>query len=895
MSVPEDHTATTTAPSHHLDDQCSDEVLTVQTPQDATPYSRVLYRRLQAALASGNEMEGFNIVLQLLKENPQDKTASDLQRRIGQRVYKVVARDLSQVLSDGNLNKIALLVNRLRLMADEKQLGALPGYRTAAARVDEAELRYCNAMLLSGISKLKDTKDVRDRESMAISIEKYARSKKLTIAPEHVALLDKVHADWKHYCHLEELRKIFLDQEALYLDIKKRADSGIELRLCRDELAGCLERVNELKELPETEAFLKNIADTLQKVRSVLFAQTRRKAIISSAIGILITVVVFTTGLFIYAYIGAGSREEDLRNAREARNLKLVRSYVEDIEPLRSLRIVISDSYEAELNAATAWLDEYRRLSDSLSAVEAELQLAVDSLKSTDITAAQMTHGLALVDKAANLCKTLDSRYNCLASEKITALMQAYTSCKDDIRPAVMARFTSPSPQFNLEQLDALYKEYLACKMVLNVTPEEDAEVRRVFSGAVGAELQRLSDAAASPQEAAAIVTLFDTYSEITSLDPSLKESLSDNSRRFTLFEQLPDTLYNVKTLTEYVEAVKACGVFYNRVPGAVRPDQLDAMVGRENEAMRAYLCAEFFNNNAAIPADQRESALQICRAIYVEGKPVYDFVEPSKEELRLSKELCSDPLSYWSSSFVRIINGSNQVCTGPVSGKNKVQRITVDKSDIDKPVSKYREHPSKPLSPGSKYPDMQPVHLKDCRAKMGITADNLNKGLVPPAQLLMNVIRFSEESMYIPVFARAYLFRELSTIIENMDPRASGLAFSPTLQADIKAFKALDGSDRKHYGVWLRLYDLNLEAPYDKFFADIAEHDYCAEIRASMVRMTEAQGVYAGFLDVEGNVIRTLPGEEPLYVMRNGIMVPYTPEEKTPYMPIFIMAMPTR
>ena len=154
MSDKDEH-APSPSPSLNLfDEEHQIDTIVVETPENAAPYARVLYRKLQSALDAGNEMEGFNLVLQLLKENPEDKTAAGLQRRIGQRVYKEAAKELSQVLSDGNLSRIAQLVNRLRLMADEKQLSTLPGYRTAAARVDEAEYRYWNAMLLSGISKM---------------------------------------------------------------------------------------------------------------------------------------------------------------------------------------------------------------------------------------------------------------------------------------------------------------------------------------------------------------------------------------------------------------------------------------------------------------------------------------------------------------------------------------------------------------------------------------------------------------------------------------------------------------------------------------------------------------------------------------------------------------------
>ena len=866
-----------------FDEQHQKAGIVVETPDDAAPYARVLYRKLQTALDAGNEMEAFNIVLQLLKENPQDKNAAQLQRQIGQRVYKEAAKELSQVLSDGNLSRIAQLVGRLRMMADEKQLSALPGYRTAAARVDEAEYRYWNAMLLSGISKMKDTKDIREREAMAVSIEKFAASKKLSFLPEHRALVDKVHADWNHHCHLEELRAGFREQETVYLEIKNRVNTGTDLRLCRDELIRCQDTVNELRELPETEELLKRVADTLQKVRSTLFARTRRKAIISSVAGIAITLAVFTVALFIYAFFSAGSREDSIRNARMARNLNSVRDNVEGLEPLRALRTMLSGAYADELALSADWLAEHKKLTQELAAVKTELQAAVDALNTPGVSPAQMTNGLVVVEKAKKLCHELDSRYNCQADESVRSLMASYTNCMAEIRPTVLSRFTSPSSQLNLEQLDALYKEYLGCRELLKVSYEEHEDIRRAFTSAVSAELSRLSAAAPTPDEAAAIVADFDKYNESMKLDPSLRESLADYSRRFALFNELPQKLLTVKSLPDYIAAVKACGDCYNRVPNAVTMAEVEAMVGKEDAAMRAYKFNEFFQAPADAPVDaQVMPELLKYRAVYAEGAPLYTAVEKTEAIEDAITDICTDSKRFWRNGYVRCIGHGNWVYTGAKVGENKVRQYN----------SKGVLY-GKTLSPKSKDDTLTPVRLADCRSAMGFSADKLKSGAVTPAQLLMNVARFEDAAC--PVFARAYLYRQAVLMVDALDPKASGVAFSPSLKADIEAFKKLPKMAEKQYGCWMQGHKLATETPYNDFFAKAAQHDYIAEILASVRPITDAVATYAGFLDAEGKPIRVLPGDDVLYVMKNGIMQPYTEAEKTPYLPIFVLSLPDK
>lgn len=128
------------------------------------------------------------------------------------------------------------------------------------------------------------------------------------------------------------------------------------------------------------------IETKLKQVKGILFAQLRRKAIVRSVTVMIIAAVVFVIVSVTYAFISAGGKCEDLRNARGARNLTLVQSKVEGLEPLRWLRAMLSPSYAEELEHSAAWLEQYKTLCTKLDEVEPKLSLAVEALSNPGVS-----------------------------------------------------------------------------------------------------------------------------------------------------------------------------------------------------------------------------------------------------------------------------------------------------------------------------------------------------------------------------------------------------------------------------------------------------------------------------------------------------------------------------
>ena len=858
----------------------------VEIPASASPYAKVLYRKVQSYIEDGNEIEAFNQLVQLMKDSPGDTYAVELSRKIGSRIYTTVAKELPHALSSGNLNRLGQLVSRLRMMADERQLTAIPGYITAAARVDEAERKYWEAMLVSGIAKMKDTADIRDREAMAVSVEKFAASKKLQLSSEHKAAVDRVHADWARHCYLQELRERYTLQENFYADILRRINEKKDLKLCRDDLMRCMDSMPELRELPESAELAQKIAATLSKVRSSIFSQIRRKAIVRSVSVLAISMGVLAVSCVAYALFSASSYEESLRNARVARNLDVVQDMTEGTEPLRFLRVAISSDYEQELETSAAWLAEYRSLCERLKNSEPDLLRAYEQLCKGFHNAEQPLTHLSVIAKVDAMAKELDKKYNRPPS---TFVADCLNKCEEkDIAEEVVQYFTSALSQKSVEELVALNDNYLQCLPLLRITEEKENRVRHAFKEAFSAELRRMSAAATTPDAADAVSAKFNEISSKVQLDEELRSSLENYAVNFRKFTNLPQTLCSVRSFAEYIAAIEDCGMCYSpATTGYISTEELHALEGKEETAMRMY---KLSSGVTAMPpfADQPDAILPYLkniRDIYVDGAPLYQsgIVTLSEPMQAVIDELCSDPKRMWRKGLVQLVY--NKVLYLGEKQAKGVKRLSYKDGQL------YGG-----ILPISKTNPATPCRLADVRSSVGINSKALTNGTITPAVLLMNIARFDDPAC--PPYARVYLFKRTIELMEQMDEYASGLAFSESLRKDIATFKQLLVSNKndevkKEYGCWVCPHNPLNEQPYTDFFASIASHDYCAEIYRSLADITDSSCSFAGFVDAAGKAVRVVEGSAPMHYIENGKFVPFEASAVKPYTPLFVIVPP--
>ncbi len=854
-------------------------------PKGASAFARALYRKLASVLGSGQDEESFNMVQQLLREAPQDAILLKLARQLGRNLYKAEAAQLPDVLASGNVGLITQSVRKLRQMAPEEELVGLVGYRDAAALVDASERKRWQSMLLSALGKLRDATDLRVKEDMAINIEIYAREKRLSFTPEQTALITRVHEDWSRYCRAEKLRAEYARQLDMFRATEQKILLRQDLQKAEIELHDRHKAVSEITELHEAEDLLELIEKQQKKVRAILVARHRRKIIIRSTICVVLTVIFLAIATVVFTYLRADSLRNSIVLGMQDKQVLAVSDLVGGIDPMRGFYKSVHPGYVEALEQADAWLRIYNAYQAEIAEVTPALSEATDLLGKQDVTAAQLTGGLVLVDKVRRVEARLQEEYNSSAPEEPTVLMRKFNERLSEIRPGVLARFRQPLPTDGMEEIRALYAEFLLCTDVLQVTEEEAAAVRRAIQDAVAERLHRMSRLSLDPRQAEAALAEYDKYAESLPLLPALRSELAAYAEQTRRFDALPDTLRSVSTLEEFAAAIESCGDCYRSVDSAVSADEVRALCGTEDAAMRAFKLADFAADAGhALEPAQILPSLQAVRSIYADGASVYTLARPDRIE-RLIGRMVSDRNNAWSSGLMCARQDSS-VYVGSVSGSGE-RRVMTLANGQGRPSRRRVNLRAAAVA------ELKPVVLAGQRAAMGFEESALMEGKVTPARLIMNVARHAETNC--PAQARAYMFGFAVQMAEALDPYSSGLAFSESLRADIAAYKAMLASNPIYPGCWYVMHGIAVDNRWLEFFSQVATHDYYAEILNAVLPITDSTCAYAGYVSASGQTVRCREGNEQLYILKDGAIKPYEGTQERPYTPLFIITLPQR
>ncbi len=855
-------------------------------PKGASAFARALYRKLASVLGSGQDEECFNMVQQLLREAPQDAILLKLARQLGRNLYKAEAAQLPDVLATGNVGLITQSVRKLRQMATEEELVGLVGYRDAAALVDASEKKRWQSMLLSALGKLRDATDLRVKEDMAINVEIYAREKRLSFTPEQTALITRVHEDWSRYCRAEKLRAEY----ARLLDKFRATEQKVLLRQdlhkAEIELHECHKAVSEITELHEAEDLLELIEKQQKKVRGILVGRHRRKIIIRSTICVVMTVILLAIATVVFTYLRADSLKNSIVSGMQEKQVLAVSDLVGGIDPMRSFYKSVHPGYVEALEQADAWLKVYNGYQAEIAEITPALSEATDLLGRQDVSAAQLTGGLVLVDKVRRVEARLQEEYNSSAPEEPTVLMKKFNDRLSEIRPGVLARFRQPSPTDGMEEIRALYAEFLLCSDVLQVTEDEAAAVRRAIQDAVAERLRRMSRLSLEPRQAESALAEYDKYAESLPLLPALRSELAAYAGQTRKFDALPDTLRAVSSLEEFAAAIEACGDCYKTVDSAVTAEEVRALCGTEDAAMRAFKLADFAAAAAehALESEQILPSLQAVRSIYADGASVYTLARPERID-KLIGRMLSDRNNAWGSGLMCARQDSS-VYVGSVSGRGD-RRVMTLANGQGRPGRRRVNLRAAAVA------ELKPVVLAGQRAAMGFEEPALMEGKVTPARLMMNVARHAEANC--PAQARAYMFGFAVQMAEALDPYSSGLAFSESLRADIAAYKAMLASNPIYPGCWYVMHGIAVDNRWLEFFSQVATHDYYAEILNAVLPITDSSCTYAGYVSASGQTVRCREGEEQLYILKDGAIKPYEGTPERPYTPLFIITLPQR
>lgn len=857
----------------------------LKEPKGASAFARALYRRFNEASTAGRDEECFSILQKLMAENPGDDKVAGYARTIGKRIYKTAAAEIPAVLEGGNLAKITQLVRKLRLMADESELEGLVGYRDAAARVDEAERKYWQSMLISAMGKMRSASELRVREDMAVSIEIFAQEKHLNFTPEQAAILARVHEDWHRFCRAEKLRADYNKQHDAFRAIEKKIAASEDLEQCEQELHVRHLETAKLRELHEATELMTLIEEQQAKVRAILTAQHRRRVLIRTAICVVASIILLTIAAFVFAYARAGSLKDNLATGMAEKKVLEVSELVGGIDPMRGFCKSVHGGYADALAQADAWLKVYNGYQGEIAALTPELSEATDMLTNPSVSAAELTGGLVLVDKVRQVEDKLKAEYNTTAAKEASILMGKFYDRLAEIRPKVLNRFGQPAQDADMEALKALYAEFRSCDKLLNVTKEEDETVCCAMQAAAARVLHALSRSSLEPAVAQKAVDTFDSYAEVLPLLPSLREELVARTNRVNALAALPETLKSVKDLEAFAAALEHCGDCYESVPNAVSAADVRALIGKEDAAMRAHKLADFQAvQSTPIAPEQILPTLQTVKAMYADGESVYKLGRPEKIDALIDLML-SDRNNLWKNGLRRAVQDSS-VYIGTVSqrGKNAVMTLSNGQGLPSRRRVNLREAAVKALTP---------VVLSGQRKVMGFERSVLEAGGITPARLMHNIASKADPNC--PELARAYMFGLAIRMAERLDAFSSGLAFSESMRQDIEAYKAIIATSSLYPGCWYIMHAAALDARWHEFFERVASRDYYAEILNAVLPITDSRCTYAGYVNTEGKAVRCGSEDDVLYIIKDGVIVPYADTPERAYTPLFKVTLPQK
>lgn len=861
--------------------------IVLQEPKGVSAYARAVFRKLQATLDTGRDEDCFSMVQQLLKELPYDEPLNALSRQLGKNLYKKAAAQLPTVLAGGRLSQVTQLVNKLRSMADEKDLENLVGYRDAAAMVDAAERKHWESSLRTAMHKLSGTSDLKTREEMALSIEMFAQEKRLTLTPEQSAQVARVHEDWCRYCRLQKLRAEYSKQRDAFHATEQNVSQNRDLQQCEKELHQHYRNTESIKELPEALELRELIEKQQKKVRAILTAQHRRKVIIRSTICVVVTTALLLAAAVVFTYMRADSLKKGIESGMAEKRVLDVSQLVGGIDLMRGACESLHPGYAEALKKGNEWLLKFNDYQKQIEAITPELSESTDMLTKNDVSAAELTSGLVLVEKVRKVEEKLKAEYATEAAEEPRILMGKFHERLAEIRPKVLGRFSSPAEGADLETLKGLYAEFLACTTLLNVTEQESAEVRQAVQSAAAVALHGMSRRSLEPEQARQAVAEYDRYADSLPLGAELREELVAYADRAQALASLPETLKTVTNMQEFAAAIERCGDCYNSVEGAFTMEDVCNLVGKEDAALRAYQLAAFRSAEShPLKAEQILPYLQAVKSIYADSGNAYQLGKPGRLDFVSNRMFVSES-NVWADGYHAVVMADAKGGTVVVGKLNKAARTILIVNNKNKPLT--RNNPRKLTQEQVDKAVLQ--QPESARKAMGLEPSIISEGKVPPAILLRNIVTYSGNDC--PPMARAFLFELVVALSKSMDPYSSGLAFSESMRQDIAAFESLAARHVLYRGCWLNMHEPAIDAEFNKFFADVAAHDYKTEILSSVMTITDSRCAYAGFVNRDGSVVRCKEGEQQLCVIKEGKLSPFNGGAERPFTPLFHIVLP--
>ncbi len=842
-----------------------------------------LFRKLRQCIISHDDKGAYNVVVDILKIDPQNKDAELQRKELGMRLATQAAAPLKQLVEQGDKPALAKLVATLREYADDSFLNSISDFSAAAHIVDSEKRRENRRELAEDFDALLQLKNDEAREKAARRFEQKAINFNISLEKHQKRELESIHAVWQEILRIRRLKEMLEEQNVAY------AACCDELRRTRNYIAAapilesCRVALQELLELPEAEALLRTVEKRQERIKA-LIVSAQRARVAKRMVKILSIVALCGVAMvLLYAYSSVTEMNARLVQLRREKQPQQTEELLN--APTMGVSCRFSSELAATVKTSRAWVRDWR---NSRASYVAELKKLKDAVQRRDCE--HLTALLTQLVKVEEMGAMLANEFNTPPSNEQNMQLADIKTGMQSLVNAALDRYCNVSNSTPLPQLRDMYEEYKLMRGPFAVEEKKQQQI----CGAFLRVLNNRWNTNAGPKEIERYIKEFDEVAVDMELSPDFRATLVGILEDYKAAAKLPAC----RSITDYASVILAHPQMTTRLAAngcdskqIKEVAELVLQSGADLAAERTLISMKQSGKIGGVSDAVIEGMigsrqyLDALLSVYSKGDSLYlGKGQPSALNTIIDDMTKTPKAAVWGDGYGMVQDYQHsKVYVGrvtPVIGETGKYNVVLSREDGT---------PGERLTNiVTKRPPVMKMRLQDMRKKCGMQRVDLQRGLHTPAELMEKICALTDEDG--PVYARVHLFDLAVSMAEKLpDAFVAGYAFSPTMRKDMKSFKDLKQNRVFRAGCWLKGMSLTDVQKWSDFFISCRNHNYTAEIRENLGAVLAKRLEYAGYVNERGEV-KYVPSasSKDLYYVKEGVLKPFAVENAVPFMPLF-------
>ena len=844
--------------------------------------TKLLYRQFREAQRARQDEKAFDLLKEILSIDSTDDDARSQSVEIGKRLSAQKAPELSRLLRAGDIEPLSEMVGRMNQWADKNFLSTLPDYSAADTLVTAMRRKKVMGCIEERFAKLRQNPpSLEEQENEASEIEKLATEYGIIFESDEQAFLRRIHNDYG-------ASQTLIKQEKKAAEISEEIDEiNRRIQLCAFkndvEIEQVIARLDffsaESGALDYITAQRDEICSRINASKLKLHQLLKKRTIKARVICAITLLFISGCGLLLHAHGTAPQSVQEIILCMESKNVNLARELVQSKTLGTFCKELVSTDYEQARLKLARWVAQYDKLLDKARAMTMEMQMQAEKLDASSIS-----YNLELIKKMASLHETLAKNYNWKMSDDDSRRWTQFQESLVALKNVVLAKYQAPPQKATLSELRDLFAEFRKNAAIFNFTEDEHEEVHRAISS-VARDILLYKDQTKVPSEndIERSLDFFREYSESLMLDNSIQNKLNELRNAVQQYKKLDNKLQKASTIGEYARTLSVITILKPYMPDVCDANEVSLITSKlcsELAFEHALSNSKLRFNKETLPHSLLEKILDIFQT---RGKDAYMGFPPAIRS-------CIDAITeennkLWNNDYDEVVSDTGKVYIGKTSKINDKLTIIKYQSDGTNTGEVVR------LEQGS-YTKKR-MKIATMREDLGFRRIDLQRSSTPPADLLHRIA--SEGADIYPQFARAWLFKQTIDLMDSFtEPLANGMAFSPSMTADVTEFLKLASKHNLRPGCWLDTHSAKQDKEFYDFFAKAAKHNYHAEIESNLSILLKSTLSFVGFVDSDGRFVCKENQDAKLYYISFGgekpTLTPALRGRVKPYTPLFTL-----